>query len=88
MIAPRVVLVRPHARRAVMPADEKTYGARSAQKAPEVPAPLKTREMMIREAAYLLAEGRGFGPGKELEDWLAAEQQIDQWMAQHGVSLR
>jgi hypothetical protein len=31
------------------------------------------RERRIREAAYFKAERRGFAPGHELEDWLAAE---------------
>ncbi len=31
---------------------------------------------MIEEAAYYLAEKRGFSPGHELEDWLQAEAQI------------
>jgi hypothetical protein len=31
---------------------------------------------MIREAAYYLAEKRGFAPGQELEDWLKAKAQI------------
>ncbi|MBI1194666.1 MAG: DUF2934 domain-containing protein [Gammaproteobacteria bacterium] len=35
------------------------------------------RERMIREAAYYLAEHRGFVNGEELSDWLAAEEQID-----------
>ena len=35
-----------------------------------------TREDMIRKAAYLLAERRGFAPGKELDAWLAAERQV------------
>ena len=35
------------------------------------------RRAMIAEAAYYLAERRGFKPGHELEDWLAAEAQID-----------
>jgi len=39
--------------------------------------PLETREAMIREAAYYLAERRGFAPGHELDDWLAAEAAID-----------
>lgn len=30
----------------------------------------------ISQAAYLLAEARGFEPGHEIEDWLAAEQEI------------
>jgi hypothetical protein len=31
---------------------------------------------LIATAAYYRAEHRGFEPGHELEDWLAAEQQI------------
>lgn len=31
----------------------------------------------IAVAAYYLAEARGFQPGSELDDWLAAESQID-----------
>jgi hypothetical protein len=32
--------------------------------------------LMIEEAAYFLAEKRGFKPGHELGDWLQAEAQI------------
>jgi hypothetical protein len=32
---------------------------------------------MIAEAAYLRAERRGFAPGNEHEDWLAAEAEVD-----------
>ena len=35
------------------------------------------RQAMICEAAYFMAERRGLRAGHELEDWLAAEQQID-----------
>jgi hypothetical protein len=31
------------------------------------------RQARIRERAYRRAEARGFAPGRELEDWLAAE---------------
>jgi hypothetical protein len=31
---------------------------------------------LIEQAAYFLAEKRGFAPGYELEDWLQAEAQI------------
>lgn len=30
----------------------------------------------VAEAAYYLAEQRGFSPGAELDDWLAAEAQV------------
>lgn len=37
-----------------------------------------TREKLVREAAYFRAERRGFTPGQELEDWFAAEREVDQ----------
>ena len=36
------------------------------------------RHAMIELAAYYRAELRGFAPGRELEDWLAAEHEIDE----------
>ena len=41
------------------------------------PVTPEQRELMIAEAAYYLAERRGFDPGSELEDWLAAESEIE-----------
>lgn len=38
---------------------------------------LDQREAMIREAAYYLAQARGFTPGHDLEDWLSAEAAIE-----------
>ena len=35
------------------------------------------RQVMICEAAYYIAEQRGFEPGHDVDDWLAAERQID-----------
>jgi hypothetical protein len=35
------------------------------------------RRGMIAEAAYLRAERRGFAPGGEREDWMAAEAEVD-----------
>jgi Protein of unknown function (DUF2934) len=35
------------------------------------------RRAMIEQAAYLRAERRGFSPGAEVEDWLAAEAEVD-----------
>ncbi len=34
------------------------------------------REQIIREAAYFHAVQRGFAPGHELDDWLAAETEL------------
>jgi hypothetical protein len=39
------------------------------------------RRGMIAEAAYLRAEKRGFAPGHEDEDWLAAEAEVDQLLS-------
>jgi hypothetical protein len=36
------------------------------------------RHAMITEAAYYRAQRRGFAPGHELDDWLAAEIEIDE----------
>lgn len=43
------------------------------------PTPIN-RELAIAEIAYLLAEKRGFTPGYELDDWLAAEREVDQML--------
>lgn len=45
------------------------------------PNELPAREERVRVAAYLLAEQRGFAPGHELEDWLAAEAAVDRLTA-------
>lgn len=37
----------------------------------------EARRAMVAERAYLRAERRGFAPGREAEDWLSAEAEID-----------
>jgi len=37
----------------------------------------EARRAMIAEGAYLRAERRGFAPGHETEDWMAAEAEVD-----------
>lgn len=45
----------------------------------------ETRRSMIAQAAYLRAERRGFAAGGEVEDWLAAEAEVDALLrAGHG----
>ena len=39
------------------------------------------RLQMIAEAAYFRAEARGFAPGHEMEDWLAAEAEVDRLLS-------
>lgn len=41
-------------------------------------APKVNREAMIAEAAYYIAEKRGFASGDHVRDWLDAEAEIDQ----------
>ena len=57
--------------------------APSAKRA-AVARPVITPDMrrgMIAEAAYLRAERRGFAPGYENEDWLAAEAEVDRLLS-------
>ena len=42
-----------------------------------LPMTAEARRAMIAEAAYYIAEQRGFICGREGEDWLLAEKQID-----------
>ena len=44
------------------------------------------RHAMICEAAYYRSERRGFCPGRELDDWLTAEREIDQALTSGCVS--
>lgn len=44
---------------------------------PTQPAGDAERRELIAIAAYLRAEKRGFAPGLELDDWLAAESEIN-----------
>lgn len=44
-------------------------------------AELEEYREMIAEAAYVKAEQRGFTGGHELEDWLAAEREIVEFLA-------
>lgn len=51
-----------------------------------VPQIQPDRDEQIRIAAYIMAERRGFAPGFEAEDWLAAEQEVDAALAPHAES--
>lgn len=42
-------------------------------------------EEEIRSLAYLFSERRGFMPGHETDDWLAAEHEVLQRYHQHGA---
>jgi len=63
------------------PARKRAPRKRAAVAAPEAAAPAfvdpQQRAALIARAAYFLAMERGFMPGHELEDWLAAESRVD-----------
>jgi hypothetical protein len=40
------------------------------------------RNRLIRQAAYFRSQKRQPGAGKELEDWLAAEREVDDCLSQ------
>jgi len=42
------------------------------------------RHASIALAAYFRSESRGFAPGHEVEDWLAAEEEVDQRLLGEG----
>jgi hypothetical protein len=47
----------------------------------------EARRALVAETAYLRAERRGFAPGHETEDWLAAEAEVDALLkVEHGGS--
>ena len=55
--------------------------SRTAAEAPPptevAPGEAQSREQQIALAAYVRAEQRNFEPGRELDDWLAAELEVD-----------
>lgn len=45
---------------------------------PAEPIDPAQRHAMIAEAAFFIAQTRSFTPSQELDDWLAAEREIEQ----------
>jgi hypothetical protein len=68
---------RDHPRRAASCGSEQISSATSNEARPY----LGWREPMIRRAAYFRSLNRHFQSGKELEDWLTAEQEIENLIA-------
>lgn len=78
--------------KAIVPAPSETTPLQSAQPEPmksiRKPTTLRSEtratvvpinvDEEIRRVAYLLSERRGFEPGHETEDWLAAEHEVRQ----------
>jgi hypothetical protein len=61
--------------RAAQPTTNSIVTRSSAYMEPEA------RDAMIAEAAYFRSAHRGFDPGHEVNDWLAAESEIDAALA-------
>ncbi|HYB32487.1 MAG TPA: DUF2934 domain-containing protein [Steroidobacteraceae bacterium] len=62
-------------------------GKSAAAAAARVGLTPEARHALIAQSAYLRAERRGFAPGQETEDWLAAEAEVDALLkVEHGGS--
>jgi len=67
-----------------------TAAARPRKKTGSAPASFVgpgQRTALIAKAAYFRAESRGFAPGHETEDWLAAEAEVDAKLLRGGAGL-
>jgi hypothetical protein len=74
-LAPKVPRVRA---KSTTPRAKKPAATAAAAKSPTaVTVSEDVRRGMIAEGAYLRAERRGFAPGHEEQDWLAAEAEVD-----------
>jgi len=54
---------------------------------PPAPDEPRNREQLIAEVAYFRAQQRDFAPGRELDDWLAAELEVDSQLNQRPESI-
>lgn len=71
----------------ILPQSDEVRELRELRELPILPESAtfnEVRHRMISEAAYLLAARRGFAPGHELDDWLAAEAAVDREALQGG----
>jgi len=62
--------------------DSPMTSSQSSEKSSKLVVTAEQRSQMIRELAYLKAELRGFSDGSPEQDWLAAELEIDNRLAQ------
>lgn len=56
-------------------------GAKTSKRSRTSPITPDDRRRMISELAYLRAEQRGFQGGDAVEDWLAAEAEVDRMLS-------
>ena len=69
--------------RTLIPQAEMPRSPQSAEKVTLFTSAVRpqNRDELIGTAAYYHAERRGFEPGHELDDWLAAERDVDAQLA-------
>ncbi len=67
------------------PGNKKTTNRESGPKSASLSLDETRRRQMIAEAAYFLAEQRGFKGGSALEDWLIAEAQVDRQLSSQRI---
>ena len=75
--ASRVAATKPTAAKAVAP--KKSPAPKKPATAPAAVPPGADgpdRDQLVRLAAYFRAERRGFAPGNDVDDWLAAEAEV------------
>lgn len=72
----------PKAKPAAKPAAKKKVDKPMATGRPGHPVGEEQRRNYIEVAAYYIAERRGFSGGDALEDWAAAEAEIDRLLAE------
>lgn len=63
------------------PAAKKAVKADPPARQARTAVPAEQRRNYIEVAAYFIAERHGFTPGRELQDWAAAEAEIDRLLA-------
>ena len=81
----RTAATTPPAEKAAPPRPNAPLKAAASPGASGIMVSADTRRAMIAQAAYLRAERRGFATGGEVEDWLAAEAEVDALLrAGHG----
>ena len=79
------------AKPATKPAAEKKVAAKAAPRGrkptgkPTIVAP-EQRRQLVQVAAYFIAERRGFGSGREVEDWLEAEAEVERMLSEGLIS--
>jgi hypothetical protein len=70
----------PRAKNPATPAARKAAPRKTTRKKVAAAAPFvdpERRAALIAQAAYFRAQKRGFAPGHDVADWLAAEAEVD-----------